>query len=308
MTPTVALTIAGSDSGGGAGVQADLRTFAAHGVHGTCAITAVTAQNTRAVLAVRALDPELVLAQIAAVRDDMEVAATKTGMLATPATVAALGEVVGRPGFPPVVVDPVLVSSTGSALMEKGGVDAYWDLLLPYATVATPNLREAAMLTGRDVGELTSVAAMRQVALDLRGLGASTVVVKGGHLAATRAQASAGGATGSSGSSAAAAGSPDIVAGPEGVVVLEGTRVATGNDHGTGCSLSAAICANLARGATPMAAIVAAKEFVRQGLEGGAAWRLGSGHGPIDHFGWSSPGDEGRAPGAWRAAGPSPSP
>lgn len=272
MTPRVALTIAGSDSGGGAGVQADLKTFAALGVFGTSAVTAVTAQNTVAVVEVAALAPAMVVAQVEAVRTDLAPAAVKTGMLANPAIVAAVARLAAAGELPNLVVDPVLVSTSGHLLMEEGGVDAYRQLLLPHATVATPNLREAAVLTGRPVAELASIDGMRTAAEELRALGTGTVVVKGGH-------ADPGGATG--------LGSPDVVAGPEGTVVLEGARIPTHNDHGTGCTLSAAVAAHLALGASPVDAIVQAKAFVAQALAGAATWHLGAGHGPIDHFGWS---------------------
>jgi hydroxymethylpyrimidine/phosphomethylpyrimidine kinase len=279
----VALTIAGSDSGGGAGLQADLKTFAAHGVYGTSAVTAVTAQHTAAVLRVVALDSELVVAQIDAVMSDLAPAAVKTGMLANPATVAAVAMLAADGALPNLVVDPVLVSSSGHALMDEGGVAAYRHLLLPHAAVATPNLREAAMLTGRTLADLSTTQAMTEAAEELRSLGTGTVVVKGGHFAA------AGGAgPGGRSSSADEVGSPDVVAGPGGTVVLPGARVMTGNDHGTGCSLSAAIASNLALGATPLQAITDAKSFVHRALSGAAGWNLGSGHGPIDHFGWSS--------------------
>jgi hydroxymethylpyrimidine kinase/phosphomethylpyrimidine kinase len=261
------LTIAGSDSGGGAGIQADLKTFAAHGVHGTTALTAVTAQNTAEVRGVVALPPEFVRQQVEAVLDDIAVRSVKTGMLANPAIVGAVAELAGAGRLPQLVVDPVLVSSSGQALMEPEGVEAYLHRLLPTALVATPNLREAATLTGAVVEELMSVAAMRDVAERIRATGVRYVVVKGGHLTDA---------------------APDVVAGPEGIIVLEAERVQTVNDHGTGCSLSAAIVAHLALGLDVPAAVQAAKAFVARALAGAAAWRLGTGHGPIDHFGWSS--------------------
>jgi hydroxymethylpyrimidine kinase/phosphomethylpyrimidine kinase len=278
MTPTVALTVAGSDSGGGAGIQADLKTFAALGVFGTSAITAVTAQNTRAVTGVLTIDPAFVVAQIEAVLDDLHPRAVKTGMLATGATVAALAALAARGAFERLVVDPVLVSSTGHALMDDDGVDAYRTLLLPLATVATPNLREAAVLTGRRLEELGSVEAMVAAAEQLRALGTDTVVVKGGHLAQALGSDPAAGTP-----------SPDVLVGPAGPVVLEADRVVTTNDHGTGCSLSAAITAYMALGSPTLEAVRAAKGYVHRALVGGAAWRLGAGHGPIDHFGWSTP-------------------
>jgi len=275
VTPVVALTIAGSDSGGGAGLQADLKTFAAHGVFGTCAVTAVTAQNTRAVTGVVVIEPAFVVAQIEAVVEDLAPRAVKTGMLATGATVAAVAALAARGLLAQLVVDPVLVSSTGQRLVDDEGLDAYRSLLLPHALVVTPNLREAAVLTGRSLSELGSLEAMVAAAEELRALGAGTVVVKGGHLDAAV------------GDTSGATPSPDVVVGPHGAVVLEADRVATSNDHGTGCSLAAAIAANLALGSGPLEAITAAKEFVRRALAGAAGWTLGAGHGPIDHFGWS---------------------
>ena len=300
MTPTVVLTIAGSDSSGGAGLQADLRTFAAHRLHGATAITAVTAQNTAAVRGVVAMSPAFVVAQVDAVLEDLAVAAVKTGMLASPGTVTALGELAARGSLPNLVVDPVLVSSTGHPLMDEGGAAAYREYLLPHAAVATPNLREAAILTGRPFTDLVSVEAMVEAAEVIRALGVETVVVKGGHLAAAVAAARAGGASlravprgaervgGGSNGAPEAPGSPDVIAGPRGTIVVGGDRIRTGNDHGTGCSLSAAIASRMALGDDAVSAVRAAKRFVAGALRGAAGWRLGSGHGPIDHFGWGS--------------------
>jgi hydroxymethylpyrimidine/phosphomethylpyrimidine kinase len=266
-TPPTALTIAGSDSGGGAGAQADLKTFAALRVHGTCALTAVTAQNTAEVRGVVALQPTFVQQQIETVLDDFAVRSVKTGMLATAATVTAVADLARRGLLPLLVVDPVLVSSTGHRLLEDAGIEAYLHDLLPHAQVVTPNLREAAVLGDTDLESLRALEARVAVAERIRATGARYVVVKGGHLTDS---------------------ADDVVAGPEGVLVLPGERVDTGNDHGTGCSLSAAIAAYLARDATVPEAITQAKAFVARALAGGAAWRLGAGHGPLDHFGWSA--------------------
>ena len=265
-TPPVALTIAGSDSGGGAGAQADLKTFAAHGVHGVCALTAVTAQNTATVRGVVALEPAFVRLQVETVLDDLDVRATKTGMLANAGVVAEVAALAARGSLPHLVVDPVLVTSSGHPLLEPEGVAAYLELLLPHAAVATPNLREAAVLGGTSVEELTDLGARVEVAEKIRAAGPAWVVVKGGHLAGS---------------------AEDVVAGPEGTVVLEGARVPTANDHGTGCTLSAATAANLALGLPLPEALRAAKAFVTRALAGAASWRLGSGHGPLDHFGWT---------------------
>jgi hydroxymethylpyrimidine kinase/phosphomethylpyrimidine kinase len=264
-TPRTALTIAGSDSGGGAGAQADLKTFAAHGVHGACALTAVTAQNTAEVRGVVALEPSFVRLQVETVLDDLDVRSTKTGMLANAGVVAEVAALAAEGRLPQLVVDPVLVTSSGHRLLEPDGVAAYLELLLPRATVVTPNLHEAAVLGGTTVDELADVGARIEVAEKIRATGPLWVVVKGGHLTDS---------------------ADDVVAGPDGTSVLEGTRVASGNDHGTGCTLSAATAANLALGMSVPDALRAAKAFVTRALAGAADWRLGSGHGPLDHFGW----------------------
>ena len=266
-TPPAALTIAGSDSGGGAGAQADLKTFAALRVHGTSALTAVTAQNTMGVRGSVALDPAFVRLQIEAVLDDFAVRSVKTGMLADGAIVAEVACLAEQGRLPGLVVDPVLVSSTGHSLLASDGVAAYLERLLPQALVATPNLREAAVLGQTTVDALVPLEARVAVAEEIRARGARWVVVKGGHLTDS---------------------ADDVVVGPEGVTVLPGTRVETGNDHGTGCSLSAAITAHLAQGDEVLDAITAAKDSVRRALAGSAGWRLGAGHGPVDHFGWSA--------------------
>ena len=262
--PPVAMTIAGSDSGGGAGIQADLKTFAAHGVFGTSVVTAVTAQNTAAVLGVSVLDPAFVDLQIEAVLGDLSVAAVKTGMLATAAVVEVVARRAARGELPRLVVDPVMVTSTGARLLDEDALCAYRELLLPHAAVCTPNLHEAALLAGLDVGDRV---AMEEAARRLARHGPEVVVVKGGHLAG--------------------AGAPDVVLCRGTLTVLEGPRVTTVNDHGTGCSLSAATAAQMAAGLDPLAAVTAAKAYVAGALRGAARWSLGAGHGPLDHFGWN---------------------
>lgn len=272
MEPIVALSIAGSDSGGGAGIQADLRTFAAFEVHGTCAVTAITAQNTLGVAEVLALDPNLVEAQVRAVVDDFAVTAVKTGMLARPATVERVAELAREGLLPNLVVDPVLVSSSGHALMSEGGTVAYREALLPYAALATPNLREACVLCDVDVRDVTTLEDMAALATSLLAFGPKYVLVKGGHFAeSTLTERRA----------------PDILVSAQGVVVYDAERVVTSNDHGTGCSLSAAICCGLGLGRSLEDATRDAKSFVLAALLGGASWRLGAGHGPIDHLGWN---------------------
>jgi hydroxymethylpyrimidine kinase/phosphomethylpyrimidine kinase len=196
------------------------------------------------------------------------VRSVKTGMLATRGIVDVVADLAAAGRLPQLVVDPVLVSSSGHPLMDPDGVEAYLTHLIPHAVVVTPNLRETAALTDSAVEDLLTVSAMGEAAERIRARGATYVVVKGGHLTDL---------------------APDVVAGPEGITVLEAARIDTRNDHGTGCSLSAAIAAHLAQGAAVPAAISRAKAFVARGLAGGAGWELGAGPGPIDHFGWSSP-------------------
>ncbi len=273
MNPPVALTIAGSDSGGGAGIQGDLRTFAALGVFATTAITAVTAQNTVEVRVVHALPPELVTAQVEAVLDDLPVAAVKTGMLATAAIIGAVGDLADAGRLANLVVDPVMVSSSGARLLEADAEHAYVERLLPVAAVITPNRAEAAVLCG---GEIRTLADQREAARALAGLGAGAVVVKGGHPAA-----------GSGGDAV------DVVAdGRTGRMrELRAPWVESGNVHGTGCGLSSAIAAGLALGVGVDDAIDQAKAFVHAAIAGSVTWRIGTGRGPLDHFGWQQDGD-----------------
>jgi hydroxymethylpyrimidine/phosphomethylpyrimidine kinase len=273
VQPRSVLTIAGSDSGGGAGIQADLRTFAARGVHGMTAITAVTAQNTIGVDAVCALEAEMVTAQIRTVSADLPIDAVKTGMLARPATIRAVATLAREDGLPRLVVDPVLVSSTGAPLMEEGGVEAYREALLPHALVVTPNLREAAVLTGTRLDQVRTDDDLIALATTIASMGATWVLVKGGHALPQSPTTDR---------------APDILLGPSGVRVFDGPRIATLNDHGTGCSTAACVAAELAKGADVPTAVGIAKEFVAAALRGSALWTLGHGHGPIDHMGWGS--------------------
>jgi hydroxymethylpyrimidine/phosphomethylpyrimidine kinase len=256
----VALTIAGSDSSGGAGVAADLKTFEAHGVWGTAAVTAVTAQNTLGVQAWEAVSPELVRAQMASVAVDLSVDAAKTGMLATAEIVEVVAATVAELGIGPLVVDPVLVSGHGDRLLDAEGIDALKERLFPLASVVTPNIGEAAALTGRPVEErVTMVAAARAIA----ELGPDVVLVTGGHLEGDD--------------------SPDCVFAGGEVRWLESPRIRTRDTHGGGCVLSAALCAELARGMEPLDACVAAKRFAERAIAAGVA--MGSGTGPVDP-GW----------------------
>ena len=272
MEPLTALTVAGSDSGGGAGIQADLRTFSAFAVHATTAITAVTAQNTLGVFDVLAIDADLVRRQVEAVTDDFSVRATKTGMLAQPATVALVAALAADGRLGPLVVDPVLVSTSGHVLMSEGGVEAYREQLLPRAAIVTPNLGEAAVLAGVDANDLLNEDDMVAVGRVILAFGPAAVLVKGGHVVTNGVTARR---------------SPDVLVTSEEVTIFDAARVETRNDHGTGCSLSAAICAGLAYGRPLADATRDAKSFVLAALTGAAPWRLGAGHGPIDHFGWN---------------------
>ncbi|MGY3517111.1 bifunctional hydroxymethylpyrimidine kinase/phosphomethylpyrimidine kinase [Micromonospora sp. PTRAS2] len=261
MTPTTVLTIAGSDSGGGAGIQADLKVFAALGAYGTSVLTAVTAQNTRGVDAVLPLPPRTVTEQLDSVLGDFRVRAVKTGMLGNPAVAEAVADAARAGRLPHLVVDPVLVATSGHRL---GVVEAV-ERLLPYAEVATPNCAEAAALTGRPV---TTVEEMVAAAEALAAGGPAHVVVTGGDVDA-------------------AGESVDVLVGGGATTLLRARRVRTRHSHGTGCSFSAAIAVRLAAGDPVPAAVAAAKEYVTRALTGARDWELGAGRGPLDHFGWS---------------------
>lgn len=263
MNPPVALTIAGSDSGGGAGIQADLRAFGRMGAFGTSVVTAITAQNTVGVHDVHVVPAATVAAQLDAVLDDLPVAAVKTGMLATGALIELVATVAAEGRLPQLVVDPVLVSATGHRLFEEDAVGRYRELLLPHATVVTPNLVEAGVLVGRELHDLDDArAAARELAAD-----GATVVVKGGHLAG--------------------AASVDVVALGDEVHELGADRIASGNTHGTGCTFAAATAAALAGGASVVRALEGAKAYVTACIAGSAGWSLGAGCGPLDHLGFS---------------------
>jgi hydroxymethylpyrimidine/phosphomethylpyrimidine kinase len=273
VTPPVALTLAGSDSGGGAGIQADLRTFAALQVHGATAISAVTAQTTTEVREIFPLPPEMVVAQIEATLADLSVLATKTGMLATAATVIAVGALAAAGRLPQLVVDPVLVATSGGLLLEPGAEAAYLEQLLPAATVVTPNLAEAGALLG---AEIRTLADQRDAAQALIKLGVAWAVVTGGHVPPGAANCEDG-----------VADAVDVVSDGNTVTELRAPRWPSPNTHGSGCSFAAAIAAGLARGAPVPDAIRAAKTFVHRAIAGAAAWDLGAGPGPIDHLGWN---------------------
>lgn len=266
MTPPVALSIAGSDSGAGAGVQADLKTFAALGVFGTCAVTAITAQNTREVRHIHTLPPDLVAAQVTTVLDDMAVAAVKTGMLGDAAIIAAVADLAEGGPLPNLVVDPVLVSSTGTRLLDSDAEARYLDRLFPHAYVITPNLAEAAALLGTAI---RTPGDRQEAARALGAAGPQVVVLKGGHPL-----------PGDDGDAV------DVVWDGTRCTELRAPRVDSVNVHGTGCSFASAVAAGLARGLAVDEALRAAKAFVHRAIRGAAHWRLGAGHGPLDHFGF----------------------
>ncbi|QSB06130.1 bifunctional hydroxymethylpyrimidine kinase/phosphomethylpyrimidine kinase [Natronoglycomyces albus] len=258
-TPPVALTIAGSDSGGCAGIQADLHTFAAHRVHGTSAITALTAQNTHGVAMATSVTADMVEAQLEAITSDFDVRAVKTGMLADPTVLGVVTKWARTGRLPNLVVDPVMVATSGDSLFS-GDAQAYRELLAA-ADLITPNLEEAGILSDNHIGASTD---LRRIALALVENGARAVLIKGGHRRGANVTD---------------------------VLYIDGVfheltlpRVHTVNTHGTGCTLSAAIAANMALGHNVLTAVTRAKHYLTEALEGGAEWKLGGGAGPVDHL------------------------
>jgi hydroxymethylpyrimidine/phosphomethylpyrimidine kinase len=257
------LSIAGSDSGGGAGVQADLKTFAANGCYGASVITALTAQNTCGVSAIHAVPVGFVRAQMDAVLGDIGCDAVKIGMLFSPELIGEVADGLRRHGVTRIVLDPVMVAQSGDRLLQDEAVAALKERLLPLAEIVTPNLPEASVLLGRKVETAGSDG---EAARELATLGCATVLIKGGHLEGPRCD--------------------DILwIGDEGRLVrLPGRKIATINNHGTGCTLSSAIAAFLARGEAIEAAVRQAKEYVTGAIAAGAGYRLGRGHGPVHHL------------------------
>lgn len=257
----IALTIAGSDSGGGAGIQADLKTFSALGVYGASVITAVTAQNTRGVTAVADIAPEIVAAQLRAVFSDLPVAAVKIGMVSRAETIEAIAE--GLSVFPgPVVVDPVMVATSGDRLLRPDAIAVLIERLLPRAAIVTPNLPEAALLTGGSIAQTPE--AIRAQAAQLLAAGAGSALMKGGHGKGPLCV--------------------DYLVEADGILTLTAPRIDTANDHGTGCTLAAAITAGLARGLCLTDAVRQAKAYLQAALDAGRALRIGGGRGPVHHF------------------------
>ena len=254
------LTIAGSDSGGGAGIQADLKTFMAFGVYGMSAVTALTAQNTVGVQGVFEVPPGFVREQIRSVMTDIGADAAKTGMLSTAEIVRAVAEAVREFRIPNLVVDPVMVAKSGDTLLAPDACRAVRDELLPLAAVATPNLPEAEALLGRKIGDLE---AMKKAARELKELGCRWVALKGGHLETVPEAI-------------------DLLTDGKELLLLRAPRLESGNTHGTGCTFASAVAAGLARGWTVPHAVRRAKEYVTEAIRSGFA--LGSGHGPTNHL------------------------
>lgn len=255
----IALTIAGSDSGGGAGIQADLKTFHQFGVFGTTVIVAVTAQNTRGVSGIHTVSPEIVLAQMQALADDLPPAAVKTGMLATADIVEAVAAGLRQHRFPNYVLDPVMFSNSGHELLDAEARQLLRRELVSRATIITPNLQEAGVLVG---DEITTVPAMERAGRSLVRMGAQAALVKGGHLEGDEVV--------------------DVLVTRDETRGFARRKLETTSTHGTGCTLSAALTAGLARGQPLERAVAAALDFVHRAIE--AAPELGQGHGPLNHW------------------------
>jgi hydroxymethylpyrimidine/phosphomethylpyrimidine kinase len=260
LTPPVAMTIAGSDSGGGAGIQADLRTFAFHQVHGTSAITCITAQNTCGVSRVDALPPEAVVAQIDAVVSDIGVQSAKLGMLLNAEIMEAIAATIPRSPIAAWVIDPVMVSRTGAQLIDNAAIATLTNQLIPHATVLTPNRYEAQMLSEI---EIHTLADMEAAAQKIHALGPQAVLVKGGSMSGDLRGV-------------------DVWYDGQQLVTLTTENVDTSDTHGTGCTLSAAIAANLALGQDALTATRNAKDYVTSALK--HPLRIGQGQGPVGHF------------------------
>lgn len=256
----VMLTVAGSDPSGGAGIQADLKTASALGVYGATVITALTVQNTRGVTGIHAVPADFIAAQYRSVVDDLDVLAVKIGMLGSVEVVQTVAKMLRERPVPAVVLDPVMVATSGDRLVSEEAVTAIRDLLLPLATVVTPNAPEAEVLTGRTVASLDELEAAGRALLEL---GPQYVLAKGGHLVG--------------------ADSVDVLVSDSGVRRLSAPRVQTRNTHGTGCTLSSAIAAYLVRGESMADAVASAKAYLTRAIVAGADREVGHGNGPVDH-------------------------
>ena len=262
MTTPIALTIAGSDSGGGAGIQADLKTFSALGVYGASVIAALTAQNTRGVFGIFDVAPEFIAAQMDAVYSDLAVDATKIGMLSRTEAIEAVAAGLDRHKAKNIVLDPVMVAASGDLLLESSAIEALRRELIPRALVVTPNLPEAAALLGVPVA--SDEAAMEKQGKAILALGAKSALVKGGHAEGPQAL--------------------DLLIDKEGVRKFTARRIKSKNTHGTGCTLSSAIAAGLAKGLSLGEAVAMAKKFVTAAIEASDQLSVGKGHGPVHHF------------------------
>lgn len=262
MKPAIALTIAGSDSGGGAGIQADLKAFSALGVYGASVISALTAQNTCEVRAIQDVPPEFIASQLDAVFDDLDVMAVKIGMLSQPAVIEVVATALERHGAQQIVLDPVMVAKSGDTLLQPQAVEALRTRLVPLATLITPNLPEAGVLL--DTTEPGDESGMREAAVALYGLGAKNVLVKGGHLSD--------------------ANNVDVLFDGASFSRYENPRIQTHNTHGTGCTLSSAIAAGLAKGRRLREAVADAVHYVHEAIKYSDELSIGRGHGPVHHF------------------------
>jgi hydroxymethylpyrimidine/phosphomethylpyrimidine kinase len=262
MMTAIALTIAGSDSGGGAGIQADLKTFSALGVYGASVITALTAQNTVGVQGVKDVPADFVTAQMDSVLSDLDVKAIKVGMLSRSATIAAIAARLAAVPRIPVVLDPVMVAASGDLLLQSSAIGALRRKLLPLASVVTPNLHEAAALTGQAMAQ--DEAEMEHQARLLLGIGAKAVLIKGGH--------------------GDGPDSVDLLVTSSDVRRFATPRIATSNVHGTGCTLSSAVAAHLAHGTDLETACGKAKDYITAAIAASSRLRVGHGHGPAHHF------------------------
>ena len=260
---TRVLTIAGSDSGGGAGIQADLKTYSALGCYGMSVVTALTAQNTTGVTGIHAVPPPFVAQQIAAVMDDIGVDAVKIGMLYSAELIESVAKSLTSYGVDTIVLDPVMVAQSGDKLLQDEAIEALKGVLIPMATVITPNLPEAEVLLGQNIDSLESI---QKAAKSLAELGSKSVLIKGGHMETSE--------------------SSDVlyIEADKQFAVLPDQRVQTPNIHGTGCTLSSAIAAHLAKGFDIEQAVRKAKDYIAKAIRAGAAYRIGNGSGPVHHF------------------------
>ncbi|HEY8383183.1 MAG TPA: bifunctional hydroxymethylpyrimidine kinase/phosphomethylpyrimidine kinase [Microvirga sp.] len=259
---SIAVTIAGSDSGGGAGIQADLKTFSALGVYGASVITALTAQNTRGVQGIHDVPPAFIAQQIDSVFSDLAVNAVKIGMLSQPAVIEAVAAGLKRHGATKVVLDPVMVAASGDPLLAPEAVETLRRVLIPGALLVTPNLPEAAAILGEPIAE--GEAAMRAQGERILALGPQAVLIKGGH--------------------AEGEDSTDVLVDASGIRRFTSRRVSTRNTHGTGCTLSSAIAAGLAKGLALPEAVEAGKAFISAAIGASHRLKIGHGHGPVHHF------------------------